>query len=457
MSEQPPVSAPVDPVLESRVLRKVAVRVLPLLVVGLFISYVDRANMGVLHADISRDLGLSPSQFGLAAGVFFIGYLFFEIPSNLALVKYGARLWLTRIMLTWGALTMLLATAHTPTMLYIFRILLGIAEAGFYPGVILYLTFWFPRRLANRGNYLFQLAIPFSLAVTSLLTSWMLGMDGVGGIAGWRWVFLLQGLPAVLLGLLFLWKLPERPSKAKWLTKEESTYLEAQTAEQLHGVSHEIKHLPAVLRRPAAWMFTLMYTALCLGFWALTYFMPSIIQTRFGVDARTSGYLSAIPWAATLLVFLFIRWNSKRTGDQKWHIVSLMVIGFAGMLIAAYAGSPVLALVGLTLAAVGMQSAVPLFWTMPAAVFAGVASAIAIAMINSVGNLSGLVGPYLTGRIVEATGTPQIALVLMAIPLALMAFTIVFVSNFTDWTVAHRTRAAEPLTDRPEGQRVLPA
>jgi MFS family permease len=441
-----------NPVLEKKILNKVGWRLMPVLLLGMFISYVDRANLGVLSKPMSQDLGLTSAAFGLSAGLFYIGYLLFEIPSNMAMVKFGARIWIARIMVSWGLVTVLMALIQNELSLHLLRILLGAAEAGFYPGVILFLTFWFPQRVAGRAFSLLQIAIPVSLALANVLTSSLLGLDGVAGLDGWRWVFILQGIPAVALGIYIFFVLPERPSKAKWLNANERTYLEEQVSEQIDEASHDIKHLPTVLKNPVAWVFSLLYFCTVIGFWSLTYFLPQVVQERFKVGAVESGFISALPWIFTAAAVVFVLWSTARTGDRKWHMfVSLMLAG-AGLFLAAYTDSPWIALVGLSLGAAGMQAVSPVFWTMPSTIFAGATAAIAIAMINSLGNLSGLAGPWLLGILKDATGSTQSGLAIMAVFFVVAAILAFAMSNYTDrWVLRNREatgQKVEPSQDQ---------
>jgi nitrate/nitrite transporter NarK len=296
-----------------------------------------------------------------------------------------------------------------------------------------------------------QIAIPVSLALANVLTSSLLGLDGVAGLDGWRWVFILQGIPAVALGIYIFFVLPERPSKAKWLNAQERTYLEEQVSEQIDETSHDVKHLPTVLKNPVAWVFSALYFCTVIGFWSLTYFLPQVVQERFKVGAVESGFISALPWVFTAAAVVFVIWSTARTGDRKWHMfISLMVAG-AGLFLAAYTDSPWIALIGLSLGAAGMQAVSPVFWTMPSTIFAGATAAIAIAMINSLGNLSGLAGPWLLGILKDATGSTQSGLAIMAVFFVVAAFLAFAMSNYTDrWVLRNREatdQKVEPAQD----------
>lgn len=404
-----------DTETERRILSKVTWRLMPALLIGLFISYVDRANLGVLFKPMAADLGLSATTFGLAAGLFYVGYLIFEIPSNMAMTRFGARLWISRIMITWGIVVMATAFTHSHTSLYALRILLGVAEAGFFPGVLLYLTFWYPPHALPRAYSLLEIGIPVSLALASALTSTMLGIDGLMGISGWRWVFLLQGAPAVLLGLYVLVLLPDRPATASWLTSEEKAFLETRVTTKQAAARSEAAMLPQVLASGMSWLLTVIYFSMVIGFWAITYFLPQIVQERFQVTNIAAGFISAIPWlVAALAIYVFAK-TSERTGDRQWHMFCLLALAGIGLAVSAYTNSPILALIGICLGAAGMQASVPLFWSMPSATFTAATTAIAIAMINSLGNISGLVGPWVLGFFQDLTGSSRTGLYLMSV------------------------------------------
>lgn len=406
------------------------VRLFPLLILGILIAYMDRANLAVVKTPMSEDLGLTATAFGLAAGVFYLGYLFLEIPSNIALHKFGARIWLARIMFSWGAVTVGFLFIQGPTGLNILRFLLGVAEAGFYPGVILYLTFWFPGRLFSRAFSTFQLGVPIALAVTTLITSAILLMDGVLGLAGWRWVFLLQGVATLVLGVVYLIFLPSSPKKAKWLTHREREYiLEQVAATNPGGSAHEAGAFKKVARNGLAWTYALLYFCVLMAFWTITYWLPSVIADRFGVGAVQAGFLSAIPWAFCALVMYLAGLSAARTGDRRWHVVVGLSIGGIGLLMSTMVSSPILVLICLCFAAAGAQAILPLFFAQASAAFIGTASAVAIAFINSLGNVSGFVGPYAIGLLTDITGNTRLGLAIMSVFFLFGALLMLYVTR----------------------------
>ncbi|MDV6284491.1 MFS transporter [Rhodococcus jostii] len=428
----PLITADPDIDMEARIYKKMLLRVIPIIMLGMFISYIDRANIGVLAGPMSKDLGLTAATFGLAAGLFYIGYCFFEIPSNMALSKFGARVWLARIMVTWGIATMFMGLVQNETTLYIVRIMLGIAEAGFSPGALLFLAFWCTPRMLPRTYSMLNLAVPIALAVGSVLTSALLSLDGLFGVAGWRWAFLLEGIPAIVLGIYIFFRLPDGPSNAKWLDASETEYLAKAAAQSPDSAGHEISQLWAVLRRPAAWVFTVLYFCMTIGYWTIAYFLPTIVRDQFDLGAAGAGFVSAIPWLFAAVVMIFVSKNVSRTGERTWHMTLLQLAGALGLAVAALSGNPYLALVGISLAAAGFFGSLPTFNSMPAQLFTGGLAAVALAMINGLASLSGLVGPYFFGLLKDTTGSTSTGLLIMAgffVAAAILAFTM---SRWTD-------------------------
>lgn len=399
---------------ERALLRKVTWRLMPLLLVGYFFSFIDRSNVGVMATPLSESLGLTAATFGLAAGLFYVGYLIFEIPSNLAITRFGARIWIGRILVMWGLITISMAWMTGPNSFYILRILLGAAEAGFYPGVLFYLTLWFPRHALHGAYSLFALCVPFSLGVGAIVTSSLLLLDGKMGLTGWQWVFILEGLPAAALGVYYFLKLPARPEEASWLTPAEAQYLSAQASRPTDSQHGELSHIGTVAMKGATWIFTLLYFCMVIGFWSATYFLPRIVQERFHVATVHAGMISSMPWILAFVTIWVVSKTAKATGDRRWHMLVLLCMSGIGMLIAAYTQSPIFALVGIAMAAAGIQGSTPLFWTMPSTVFRGALAAVALALINSIGNISGLVGPWVLGALTTSTGNSRMGLYVMA-------------------------------------------
>jgi MFS family permease len=428
-----------------------AVKILPIVMLGMFISYIDRANLGVIAGPLSLDLGLTAASFGLAAGFFYIGYLVFEIPSNMILSKVGARLWLGRIMLTWGIVTVGMAFMQNEVTLYIMRFLLGLAEAGYSPGVALFLALWFPAHLLPRAYSYLNLAVPIALCIGSVVTSSILLLDGVGGVAGWRWVFIIEGIPAIALAIYIFFALPSTPAKAKWLTDEEKDYLASSTTQPQSAEAHTFKAFTGAMRRPSLWVFAATYFSMLIGYWSITYFLPTIVKEQFGLGVVESGFVSAIPWViAAISMFIVLR-SIKRTGDRKWHLTGLMAAAAIGLFLGVISGNPFLALGGITIAAIGFFGALSTFQATILQVYAGALAAVSIAFVNSVGNLSGLVGPYILGALTDSTGSTSAGLLLMSGFFAIATVLTYFLISWADREtggLAADVHLAEPAAAR---------
>lgn len=432
------------PELESRVYRKMSIRILPIVMLGMFIAYLDRANLGVIAEPLSLDLGLTAASFGLAAGFFYIGYLVFEVPSNMILAKVGARIWIGRIMITWGIITIAMGFMQNEATLLIMRFLLGLAEAGYSPGVALFLALWYPAHLLPRAYSFLNLAVPFALCVGSIITSTILLMDGVGGIAGWRWVFFIEGLPAVALAIFIFVTMPSNPSKAKWLNSEEKAYLAENVTQQSGSDAHHLKQIPAALRLPSLWVFSITYFFMLIGFWSITYFLPTIVKEQFGLGVVASGFLSAVPWVISALVMFGVLRSIARTGDRKWHLTALMAAASIGLFLGVISGNPFLALLGISIAASGFFGALSTFQATVLQVYAGGLAAVSIALVNAIGNLSGLVGPYILGLLTDTTGSTDSGLIIMAGFFAVAAVLIYFLLAWADRKTGGMARSQAP-------------
>ncbi|WP_082499209.1 MULTISPECIES: MFS transporter [unclassified Rathayibacter] len=420
------------PEMEDRIYRKLSVRILPILAIGMFISFIDRANLGVIAGPLSIDLGLTAASFGLAAGFFYIGYLLFEIPSNMVLAKVGARIWLGRIMITWGIVTIGMSFMQNDVSLFIMRFLLGAAEAGYSPGTILFLALWCTPRMLSKAMSVLNLAVPIALAVGSVITSLLLLLDGVAGLAGWRWVFVIEGLPAIALALYIFLRLPSSPARSAWLDDDEKAFLAANVVQRKSATAHEIRQLPAALRRPSLWLFAITYFCVLAGFWSITYFLPTIVQESFGLGVVASGILSAVPWVFSALVMFTVLRSMRRTGDRKWHLSALMAAAALGLLVGVLSGNPVVALAGISIAAAGFFGLLSTFQTTVAQVYAGALAAVSIAFVNSLGNLSGFVGPYVLGALSDLTGSTDAGLLIMVGFFALAAVLVFLMVRWAD-------------------------
>ncbi|WP_020669155.1 MFS transporter [Amycolatopsis nigrescens] len=399
----------------NRVLRKVALRIMPFLALLYFVNYLDRVNIGFAGPNgMNKELGLTATAFGFASGVFFLGYLVLEVPSNLALHRFGARRWLARIMITWGVVATVMAFVPNPTTLVILRFLLGVAEAGFFPGIILYLTYWFPASQRAKAVALFMAAVPVSSAIGSTVSSLLIsGGHGVFGLSGWRFMFLVEGIPAILLAVVTWYYLTDRPEQAKWLSEDERSWLAAELDAERRATEAE-HHWPLrkALTHPRILGLAFVYFGIAYGLYALGFFLPTIIagfKQQFGTNFSTweSGLINAIPYVIGAVAMVLWARHGDRTGERKWHVALPMLLGGLAIPIALYLGNPFAAMVAVTVCAVGVCAALPTFWALPSNFLSGAAAAGGIALINSLGNISGFAAPYITGWLRDLTGSQR--------------------------------------------------
>lgn len=391
---------------EEATFSKVAWRLIPFLFICYIVAFLDRVNVGFAKLQMSGDLKFDDAIYSLGAGIFFIGYFVFEVPSNVILEKVGAKIWIARIMITWGIISAAFMFVSTPFWFYTLRFLLGVAEAGFFPGIILYLTYWFPGDRRAKVVALFMTAIAMANVIGSPVSGAIMQyMDGYNGWRGWQWLFLLEGLPSVLVGILVLVLLDDGPKKAKWLTQPERDFIaERIAADNAAKGSHHGKHdLVAAFKDLRVWAFSLVYLAGVTGFYAVNFWMPTIIQ-ELGMkndEYLKVGLLSMIPWGVAAVAMVLNGMHSDRTGERRWHAAGGLLVAIVGMLILAFVPKHevVLSLAGLTLITSGILSWVATFWSLPTAFLTGTAAAAGIAWINSVGNLGGYFGPMLIGQL----------------------------------------------------------
>jgi ACS family tartrate transporter-like MFS transporter len=391
--------------LESSAVRKVGTRLIPYLALLYFAAFVDRVNVGFAAPQMNRDLGFSASVYGLGAGVFFIGYCLFEIPSNLMLHRLGGRRWLARIMITWGVIAGAMAFIKGAQGFYTVRFLLGIAEAGFFPGVIYYLTYWVPAQERARLVGWFMAAIPISTALGGPLSALILKLDGSLGLAGWQWLFLLQTIPSVLLGILTWRFLPNTPAEARWLSEAERTHLIRKLdAERAATAARHAGGVWKALANPRVLTLSLCYFGVEVGIYGVIFWIPQIFG-HLGVAAANLGYAVAAPYAFGAIVMVWWCRRSDRRMERVWHIAAASLVGFLGLGASAFLiDSPVWAAVAISIGAAGTLAVLPVFWTLPPAVLSGAAAAGSIAMINAIGNVGGFVGPFLIGWLKDLTG-----------------------------------------------------
>jgi len=380
------------------------------------VAYLDRVNVGFAKLQMLHDLQFSDTVFGLGAGVFFIGYFLFEVPSNVILHRVGARVWIARIMLTWAVISGSFMFVDTPTSFYIMRFLLGLAEAGFFPGIILYLTYWYPAARRSRIVATFMTAIPLSGVIGGPLSGWIMeSFAGVHGMTGWQWMFVLEAIPAVILGLAVLLYLDDGIRSAKWLNEGEKRLLEQGIANDAQGKAVHAS-LGAVFADRRVWVMALIYFCCVMGQYGLTFWMPSLIKTAGIKGVLNVGLFTAIPYSAAVVAMLLLGRSSDHRRERRWHLVTPMLMGAVGLVGSALAGTTntEVAIVFLSIAAAGVLASAPLFWSLPTSFLNGVAAAAGIAAINSVGNLAGFASPYLIGVIKDATQSTDVALYVLA-------------------------------------------
>ncbi|WP_345944626.1 MFS transporter [Variovorax sp. dw_954] len=406
---------------------KVSWRLLPLLMVSYFVAYLDRVNLGFAGASMSKDLGFTAAIFGSAAGIFFIAYFLFEVPSNLALERFGARRWIARIMFSWGLISAAQAWVGGATSFNVIRFLLGIAEAGFFPGVIFYITLWFPAAYRARIVGWFMFAIPISTVIGSPISGFILNMEGVNGMHGWQWLFILEAVPALVLTFFVLLYLPDRPKDAKWLTTEERDWLQGTLeAERRNRESiHKISWTQSLFNwRVIALGF--VYMGITVPLYGLGFFLPQIIKGFGGLGNVEIGFINAFPYLIGAIAMLFwTRW-SDATKERKVFLLIPLACIFVGLVAAAEISAPIPKMAAVTLAAFGIFAALPVFWTVPTALLSGVAAAAGIAWINSIGNLGGYIGPTIFGMLKDKMGNDFYAVLFLAL-LSVVAFALVLV------------------------------
>jgi MFS family permease len=419
--------------VEAETLRAVTVRLVPLLMALYFVNFLDRTNLGIAKAEISADLQLSATMFGLASGIFFIGYVLVEVPSNLALVRFGARRWLARIAVSWGIVAVAIAFAPNAGTLLVLRFLLGVAEAGLFPGVVFYLSQWFPAAYRARVVGVFMLAVPVASAVGTPLAAWLIQTGhGVWGLAGWRFMMICVGLPAVLLGLVCWFYLTDRPADAHWLNSAQRRWLTDTLAAEERQISTQYRFpLRRTLTSPRVWALAIVYFAVAYGLYALAFFLPSIVagfRKTFGVQLSLLqvGFITAVPYVfGAVAMFLWSR-HADRTREHVWHVAIPLLLGGLAIPMALYLRHPVAVMVPVVIAAMGIFAALPVFWALPSRFLTGAAAAAGIGLINSLGNLGGFAAPYATGALEDLTGTNKAGMWAVGVLLVLGSILVVW-------------------------------
>lgn len=421
-------SAPlISPHADTAVYRKVTRRLLPLLLASYILAYLDRVNVSFAKLQMAVDLGFSDLVYGTGAGLFYIGYFLFEVPSNIILHRIGARVWIARIMITWGIISASMMFITDVRSFYVLRFLLGIAEAGFFPGIILYLTYWYPAQRRARIISLFMLGIPLAGMLGGPLSGWIMrDFDQLLGLRGWQWMFLVEAIPSVVMGLVLLRMLDNGIQDAKWLSEDERHLLQ-KNIEQDESVKEKVPVLQ-VLRSPRVWILSLIYFTVGMGLSAIVLWLPTIIKGMGVTDVFEVGLLAAIPWCATFIPVVLVSRHADKKGERRWHFIIPLLFVASGLTCSAlFASNNLLVFLALTVSCSAVMTAYPLFWSLPTAFLAGTGAAAGIAVINSIGGLSGFVSPYLLGWIKQTTGSLHTGMYLVSACLIAGALTTLII------------------------------
>jgi MFS family permease len=407
--------------------RQITLRLMPLFGLMYLIAYIDRQNVNYAKLQMASALGLSEAAYGLGASLFFVGYFFFEAPSNIILAKVGAKVWFARIMATWGAVTVALGFTQSPEMFYVLRFLLGAAEAGFFPGVLYVLTLWFPAKDRGRMVGWFMIASALANAVGAAIGGLLLDMDGLLGFAGWQWVFIATGIPAVVLAPFAFMLLPKSPDTAPWLSEERKTWL-AQTLDAERDAAGTVDHANPlkVLLDPRVLLICAMYIGLPLAAYGLSYWLPTIVKS-FGVSNTVNGFINIIPWLFVAVGLWWVPRHAAKTNEKTWHIVIPCLIGAAALVLSVVVPGSVAKFAFLCIAATAIFSGQPVFWTLPPSFLHGATAAAGIAVINSFGNLGGFVAQTVVPLIRDRTGSnlaPMLFLAACLVWVAVMVFVV---------------------------------
>ncbi len=426
--------------MQAKMINKISWRLVPFLVLAYLLAYIDRVNLGFAALTMNKEIGLTATVFGWGAGIFFIGYFLFEVPSNLALQRYGARFWIGRIMISWGILSAAMAMTSGTVSFIVLRFLLGAAEAGFFPGIILYLTYWFPEKYRGVIISRFMFAQPIALMIGSAVSGWILGMDGVLGMTGWKWLFILEGLPSILVGIIAFAYLTDKPEKAKWLSDEERQWLRAQLDSEQAKVEAVRKYsLWESMLNPRVLLIGIVYVTIVTGIYGVNMWLPQIVKAFGGLSSSQIGLVSAIPFLAAAVGMLLIGVSSDHFQERTWHLTLAMLLAAGGLLGSAFfSNSPVLTIVFLSASSIGLYGCMPVLWTIPSTFLTGTAAAAGIALINSIGNLGGFAGPFVVGWIKDATGNFIYGLIFLGVNVVIGSLLAYYISHKADQEKAVR-------------------
>jgi ACS family tartrate transporter-like MFS transporter len=406
------------------ILARAAWRLIPFMSLMYVVSFLDRVNISFAALRMNEELGFSPEVYGFASGVFFFGYFLFEVPSNLMLQKVGARLWMCRICVSWGLLSMLTAFAREPITFCILRFLLGAAEAGLYPGMVLYMTYWFPSSTRARFIALFLAGVPLSNVIGSPISSFLLGLSG-HGLSGWQWMIVLEGIPSLICGFAALWVLPDGPSKAKWLTADEKRIIAERLACEPKGALHGLRELVTDRR---IWILMIPDFSIVFPLYALNFFLPQMVH-GMGYSVGETGWIVALPYLLAMGAMVALGWSSDKSGNRAGHVAVGAFAGVLGLGVAMTAGTNWLVIAGLCLATSGIYAALAVFWTLPASLLRGTAAAAGLALLNSFSNLGGFFGPTVMGWAKQQTGTYSPGLAIIAATLVLGGVSVIWIGR----------------------------
>jgi ACS family tartrate transporter-like MFS transporter len=407
---------------------KVTWRLVPFLFLLYIVAYLDRINVGFAALQMQKQLAFSDAVYGLAAGMFFAGYVLFQVPSNLGLELVGARRWIALIMVVWGIISSSMIFVTTPRSFYTLRFLLGIAEAGFFPGVIFYLKNWVPAAARARALALFMTAGPIAGVVGGPISGTLMSIRRLGILSGWQWLFLMEGVPAICLGIVVLFYLADNPEKAAWLTPEQREWLvEILKSERQQSAMAGGIHVFAAFGNPNIWFLALVYLGLNICSYGISLWLPNVIHSLSGIGNRAIGILAAVPYVAAAITMVLAGAHSDRTGERRWHVAIPAMLGGTALALGAHSSSITVVIVAITLAVMGLTAMLGPFWAMPTAFLSGTAAAAGIALINSVGNLGGFFGPYIIGLVRTYTGTFRGGLLFTGAALALSGCVVLLV------------------------------
>ncbi len=402
--------------IEKRTIKKVGLRLIPLMLVCYLVNYLDRINVGFAALHMNDDVGITATVFGWGAGLFFISYFLCEVPSNMALHRVGARRWIARIMITWGIVSTCFAFVQGPISFMALRFLLGVAEAGFFPGMVLYISYWFPQEYRGRLTALFMTAIPLSALIGAPLSGFLLETASFWSIASWKWMFIIEGVPAIILGVVVLVYLTDRPSEAKWLTPEEKDWLVSKLSVEKTG--GHLSSFKDAFKSLNVMLMGVIHLGFAVGSYGIAIWLPQILKGH-GLSSFHIGLMSMIPYGVAIVGMIAWGALSDKSPNRSLHVAASCLLGAIGLLIAAAVPTLFGAMVGISISTLGVIAARPIFWTLPGSFLTGSAAAAGIAFINAFGNLGGFIGPYVIGLIKDQTGSFTLGIVATSLPLGL--------------------------------------